>query len=125
MMAFVIDSKTEEHKLIDVEPSLAEYYRIIGCRCIDIINRKVSGRDLCIIVDDEGLLKPNRCTAESDDVDMFRSHEHLVGTLIILGEGEDGELRGLTTEESFAIEGCIEDALFSDGSRHPILRYTW
>ena len=36
---------------------LQDYYRLIGCDCIEITNREIRGKRYDIICDDEGLLK--------------------------------------------------------------------
>jgi hypothetical protein len=51
------ESKRIETEIVEFkinESNLKDYYRIIGCGCIDIVN---FSHDVAIIVDDEGLLK--------------------------------------------------------------------
>lgn len=56
MKGYLIDSKTDECYVADIEePSLDEYYRLLGCDCIDIVMRNVRGHLLNIVVDDIGL----------------------------------------------------------------------
>ena len=124
MRAFLIDSKTDECKTVDIEPSLDEYYRLIRCECIDITLRRICGRHYNIVVDDEGLLKPNRASAlcVTEGID-----EVLAGSLLIFGvnlEECDEDFQTLTDEDILGILSCIKQFEFNDGSVHPVLTYT-
>lgn len=59
MRVFVVDVNTGTYYTDDIEPKLEDYYRIIGCKLIDIIEVSVSGRRFDIIADDEGLFVPH------------------------------------------------------------------
>lgn len=123
MRAYYIDTKTDEHGPIEVEPSLKEYHRLIGCDCITIVTREVNGHPFDIVLDDEGLLKPNRISAISVASDMFGTQEKLVGNLLIFGSGEE-DFRSLTDEEVRTIQRRMIDGLFADGSEHPTFWYS-
>lgn len=127
MRAYFINSKTDEHKAIDIEPKLDEYYRLIGCRCIYFIIREIDGHPYNIILDDEGLLKPNRVAAVSVQSSLFGTHEHLAGNLLIFGVDPDDYEHGcksLTDDELLQIRRRMIDGIFADGSEHPVLFYT-
>ena len=125
MRAYFINSETDEHGPIDVEPKLDEYYRLIHCDCIDIAMREVQGHKYNIVLDDEGLLKPNRISAISVEADMFGNQERLAGSLLIFGVDEiEYDLRSLTDDEVGQIERRITDARFADGSKHPVFCYS-
>ena len=75
---------------------LDDYYKHLGCRCIDIVRRKIGDIEVEIIVDDEGLLvenpKPSAIGANGEIM--------LVGNLLIAsGKVIDGELTGLKKKE--------------------------
>lgn len=127
MRAYYINSETDEHEAIDIEPKLEEYYRLIGCRCVDFAVREISGRLYNIILDDEGLLKPNRVSAVSVWSNAFGAQEHLAGNLLIFGVDEDDfehGCRSLTDDELLLIQSRMIDGIFADGSEHPVLFYT-
>ncbi len=123
MWAYYFNSKTDEHGPIEVKPSLKEYHRLIGCDCITIATREVKGRPFDIVLDDEGLLKPNRVAAVSVERDVFDTHEKLVGNLLIFGSGGE-DFRSLTDDEVEQIKRRITDARFAVGSRHPVFCYS-
>lgn len=123
MRAYYVNSKTDEHGPIEVEPSLKEYYRLIGCDCITIVTREVNGHPFDIVLDDEGLLKPNRTSAISVEADVFGTQEKLVGNLLIFGSGEE-DFRSLTDDEVAVIRSRMLDGLLADGTMHPMFWYT-
>lgn len=95
--------------LIDVENisvgvvdanGLDDYYKYIGCRCIDIVRRKIGGLPVEIVCDDEGLLVENPKLSALD----MDGQPTLFGNLLIAsGRVVDGELTELTTEEMYHI----------------------
>lgn len=123
MRAYIINGNDNECGEIDVEPRLSEYYRLIGCDCIDIAVREIHGHPYNIVLDDEGLFKPNRVTAISMRSDIFGNRERLVGTLLIFGLDEEGDLTDLTDDEVLQIQRHMVMAIFSDESVHPMLWY--
>ena len=127
MRAYFINSETDEHEAIDIEPTLDEYYRLIGCRCVDFIIREIDGHPYNIILDDEGLLKPNRIAAVSAKSDICGNKEHLAGNILIFGvDAEDFEhgCKSLTDDELLQIRRRMIDGIFADGSEHPVLVYS-
>lgn len=55
-LGFNFESKRIETEIVEFEKkesNLKDYYRIIGCDCIDIVNYS---QEIAIVVDDEGLL---------------------------------------------------------------------
>jgi len=123
MRAYYLNSKTDEHGPIEVEPSLNEYHRLIGCDCITVVTREVSGHPFDIVLDDDGLLKPNRVSAISVEADVFGTQEKLVGNLLIFGVDPDNYEHGnrsLTDDELVQIG---EHVMYAFGVC-PILFYT-
>ena len=123
MRSYYLNSKTDEHGPIEVEPSLNEYHRLIGCDCITVVTREVSGHPFDIVLDDDGLLKPNRVSAISVEADVFGTQEKLVGNLLIFGSEEE-DFRSLTDDEALTIRRSVIDVVFADGSVHPTFRYS-
>ena len=56
MIALFLDMENDEVRIVTVN-GLQDYYRLIGCDCIEIANREIRGKRFDIICDDEGLLK--------------------------------------------------------------------
>ena len=123
MRAYYINSKTDEHGPIEVEPSLKEYYSLIGCDCITIVTREVNCHPFDIVLDDEGLLKPNRTSAVSVEADVFGTQERLVGNLLIFGSGEEA-FRSLSDDEVLTIQRRMIYSVSIDGIGHPTFLYT-
>lgn len=115
--------------LIDVENpcvqevdanGLDDYYRLIGCDCIDVTVRKVAGMRLPIICDDEGYFKekPIR-SAYYEEPDTLP----LVGNLLICGGMLEGKLLPLTDEQKEKVQNEIFATLdLATAKVRPILR---
>jgi len=123
MRAYYLNSKTDEHGPIEVEPSLNEYHRLIGCDCITVVTREVSGHPFDIVLDDDGLLKPNRTSAFSVEADVFGTQEKLVGNLPIFGSEEE-DFRSLSDDEVLTIQRRMIYSVSTDGIGHPTFLYT-
>lgn len=41
------------------EEKLDDYYKLLDCNCIDIVDRRIGDRSFSIVCDDEGLCKEN------------------------------------------------------------------
>lgn len=95
MKALLLD--TQEKQVKTVNPKvLDDYYKLIGCRCIDIVTRKIGRKTYDIIVDDEGALIDDPLISAIDDLGRVM----LVGNLIICGLADDeGELTDLTAND--------------------------
>lgn len=92
---YLIDVINKQVKLVFAD-DLGEFYEYIQCRCIDIVRRKIGGREFEIIIDDEGLLVDKPIVSAVDK----NLHEMLVGNLLIAGsEVIEGELTGLKDED--------------------------
>lgn len=91
----LIDVENCDIKIVEAN-NLEDYYKLIECRCIDIVSRTIGGKRFEIICDDEGLFKelPKISALDCDGNPM------LVGNLLIAGgEVIDGELTSITDEE--------------------------
>lgn len=80
---------------------LKDYYKLIGCRTIDIVSRKIGDIDVEIVIDDEGALVR---TPKVSAVDII-GQTSLYGNLLVASGRvtEDGELTELTQDEIDAI----------------------
>ena len=82
MRGYFVNVRDCEHGPVEAS-GLEDYYRLIGCRCIDIAVRDVGGRPYNIVLDDEGLL------VDSPVVSAYMGNEPaLAGNLIFFGLDE-------------------------------------
>lgn len=82
-------------KVIDIEDNLDVFYELIGCRCIDIVQRKIGHKYFDVICDDEGALKED-CIVSAVDTQFCQM---LVGNLIISNSDNEGNLIDLSDED--------------------------
>ena len=96
MKMLMIDVENKDVRLVEAN-TLDDYYRLIGCRTIDIISRSIGDIRVEIVLDDEGALVENpKVSAISIDGTPM-----LYGNLLVASGRvtEDGELTELTKEE--------------------------
>lgn len=86
----------EPHSL-NIDDDLHEFYKLIKCDLVEIVNRKIGSRRFSVICDEEGLMKEDIVVSAINK----KGEPMFVGNLIIASAetGEDGELKGLTNEE--------------------------
>ena len=96
MKYLLLDVKNREVKIVEAN-SLDDYYKIIGCRTIDIVSRTIGDIRVEIVIDDEGVLvnNPKVSAIDIDGTPM------LYGNLLIASGRvtDDGELTELTEAE--------------------------
>lgn len=94
MVGYKIDPFNMDVDLVEVN-GLDDYYREIGCDCIDIAVVSVNGTPFNVIVDDEGLLKGGAVPSvfERD------GRPRLVNVAIVLGFDDDCDVRSLSASE--------------------------
>ena len=96
MKMLMLDVVNKNIKMVEAN-TLADYYKLIGCRCLDIIHRRIGDAEVEIVLDDEGLLvenpKPSAISVDGTPV--------LFGNLLIASGRvtDDGELTELTEAE--------------------------
>lgn len=87
---------------------LDDFYREIGCSCIDIAHRSIGGKAFDIFVDDEGLLKADageRISAIAmEDGSPF---PQLVGTLVFANHDAAGNTTDLSLDDTLLISSKI------------------
>jgi hypothetical protein len=94
-VGFNFDRKRIETKIVEFEQNksnLKDYYRIIDCDCIDIVNYSPK---IAIIVDDEGLLKSDNPVFE-----------------LLVGNGKSMQLAGKLV---FTKNHCSDDGIYQVG----------
>ena len=104
MKMLLLDVEKRDIKMVEAN-GLDDYYRLIGCRYIDIIHRRIGDVRVEIVIDDEGLFvenpKPSAISVDGTPV--------LFGNLLIASGRvtDDGELTELTEAEIDEIMGNI------------------
>ena len=96
MKMLLLDVENRDIKMVEAN-TLADYYKLIGCRTIDIVSRTIGDVRVEIVLDDEGALveHPKVSAIGIDGTPM------LYGNLLVASGRvtEDGELTELTKEE--------------------------
>ena len=96
MKYLFLDVENRGVKMVEAN-ELDDYYRLIGCRCIDIVSRIIGDVKVEIVLDDEGALvdNPKVSAIDIDGTPM------LCGNLLVASGRvtEDGELTELTRAE--------------------------
>lgn len=95
MKYLLIDVINNDVRLVEAN-DLDDFYKLLNCRCIDIIHRKIGDIECSLIIDDEGLLKADPIVSAID----ISGTPCLVGNILVAsGRTVDGELTELTDEE--------------------------
>lgn len=96
MKYLFLDVENRDVKMVEAN-GLDDYYKLIGCRTIDIVSRSIGDVRVEIIIDDEGLLvnAPKISAIDIDGTPM------LFGNLLVASSRvtEECELTELTQEE--------------------------
>ena len=96
MKMLMLDVENKDVKMVEAN-GLDDYYKLIGCKYVDIIHRWIGDVEVEIVLDDEGLLvnapKPSGISVDGTPV--------LFGNLLIASGRvtDDGELTELTEED--------------------------
>ena len=99
--AYLISTQT--CKALEIKNDLEEFYKLVDCGCIDIVERKIGNKIYDIVCDDEGLLKMNSNPSMIDK----KGNIMLVGNLLICHHDEDGNLTSLEKGDVENIENNI------------------
>jgi hypothetical protein len=101
MKSLLLDVRENILKLTDIPtvgndgiPSLDVMHSLIGCDCIDIVMRTVGDAELLVVLDDEGLLKPDPIPALVRD-----GYPDIFGSVLLFGVGDDGDLTDISDDE--------------------------
>ena len=104
MKYLMLDVENREVKTVEAN-GLDDYYRLIGCRTIDIVSRSIGDVRVEIVIDDEGALvdNPKISAIDVDGTPM------LYGNLLIASGRvtDDGELTELTETEVEEIKNNV------------------
>lgn len=118
-------NKPKTYEVMDIKSNIHEYYRLIGCRCFDMVPVEQVGKT-CIyaVCDDEYLLKndvlrsQNRFFNEDggnlEEIYPFQRFENndeawLFGNLVFIAVDVHGEDKSLTEEQIEYLKNRIEE----------------
>lgn len=114
--AIIVDTDKKTTYEIEIENTLNAFYKALKCNLIDIVERKIGGVWYDIIVDDEGLLNPDRYGKFSVVTFAKRNQmpiERIVGNVLITRSDTIGNTIGL---EQMDIKRVLKNtARFADG----------
>lgn len=108
-------------KFMDIEDKLDVFYELIGCRCIDIVRRKIGNKYFDVICDDEGALKDDPVVSAVDT----QFHHMLVGNLIISRADDEGNLIDLSEEDIKQILQHTKTYFTLSNKVYPALQMTY
>lgn len=96
----LLDIENDEAKVVEFEPTLENYYKMLHCDLIDIVSRTIgynrSHKVFDIVCDDEGLFKEDAKISAIDNL----GNPQLVGSLLIVGLADSkGNETSLTEKE--------------------------
>lgn len=118
MKTILVDVYDRSVKPVDVEDKLSEFYRLLRCGTIDITQREIGGKVFDVMCDDEGLLTDNPIVSAFDSDGRMA----LVGNLMFFHTDGEGNLVGLTDNESAHLLACAEWHInLEDGSITPVM----
>ena len=96
MKMLMIDVENRKVEMVEAN-GLKDYYKLIGCRCIDIVRRTIGDVEVEIVLDDEGFLVEN---PKPSGIDVTGTPALYGNLLIASGRVTmDGELTELTEAE--------------------------
>lgn len=98
MIAYKIDPFADTIELVEAS-GLDDYYREIGCECIDISVVTIGGVPFNVVCDDEALLRESVAPSVLDG----NGRPILWNTVIVFGFDDDADLRSLTLDECLTI----------------------
>lgn len=114
-----IDRATITCELMTINDTLSTYYDIIGCRCIDIVQRSFGGLGFDIVLDDEGLLKANETgelpTSWWQGEGYTPNYEGLFGVLVLTHHDDQGNLTSVSPMELIAVQSASKIIPTKDG----------
>ena len=100
MKMLMIDVENRKVEMVEAN-GLKDYYKLIGCRCIDIVRRTIGDVEVEIVLDDEGFLVEN---PKPSGIDVTGTPA-LYGNLLIASGRvtDDGDLTELNQDELEAL----------------------
>lgn len=112
-------------ELQTIEDDIHTYYKLIGCRSIDIVVRYFNNIPFNIVCDDEGLLVANERnewpTSWWQREGYTPDHEALCGTLLLCHCDTEGNLTSVLPSELFDLQCCYKTIKRQNGQELAML----
>lgn len=106
LFGVLVDVENEKVEKIEIEDSLKELYRVLDCKRIDIVPRKIGSQKFNIVYDDEGLFKKN---PKVSALNTAREAMFVGNLLVVSGNVSwDGELQSLTESEATHVQENVQ-----------------
>ncbi len=105
-----VDEETLTCELMTIEDKLEVFYGLIGCRTIDIVERRFGGVMFDVVCDDEALLREvvglptSLWFGRKEKGERTGVLEGLYGTLLLCHHDDKGELTSATAQDLLAIQ---------------------
>lgn len=104
MKALLLNTMEKRVEVVNPE-SLQDYYKLIGCKWVEIVTRKIGRKFYEVICDEEGTFVDDPLISAIDDLGRVM----FVGNLIICGlADEEGELTDLSSNDIQYIKKRIQ-----------------
>lgn len=102
MRSYLVNVNERKAMPIDIDPTLENMYATLNVGTIDIVVRRIKGKEFDIVCDDEGLLKDDiRPSAISPEGKVM-----LVGNLLFFHHDNEGNLTELSGEDIELLQDC-------------------
>jgi hypothetical protein len=82
--------------VVNIEPTLKNYYKKLDCECIDIQERKFGGVPFDIVCDDEACCYP---VPPVKSVKSKTDSRFDICNTVLIGKSQNGEMRSMTDAE--------------------------
>ena len=96
---------------VEIPNSLDGYYKLLDCKTIDIVSRKIGGKYYDIVCDDDGLFRDNPQISMIDGTGMAM----IVGKFLICNHDGHGNEASLTQDDILNIEANVCRRVFVKG----------
>ena len=104
----LLDTVKDKVEVVEFEPTLENYYRMLHCDMIEIAVRKIgvrNGKVFDIVCDEEGLFKQDNKISAINDLGKVM----LVGSLLIVGlADEEGDETSLSEADALYVQRFIQ-----------------
>lgn len=104
----LLDTVKDKVEVVEFEPTLENYYRMLHCDMIEIAVRKIgvrNGKVFDIVCDEEGLFKPDNKISAINDLGKVM----LVGSLLVVGlADEEGDETSLSEADALYVQRFIQ-----------------
>lgn len=111
----LIDTVKGTAEVVEIDKSLDEYYKVLNCRCIDIVQRCIGGKAFDIICDDEAALVDSPLPSAASPLGEVM----LYGNLFVVKFDGEEDVESLTDEDAAHIfDNLLKLHVLMDGVSH-------